>query len=54
MCSCHYPRMLCHVFLSQVEYKFVCFVFMQLIKNHIQNVICPVVIVIIGSEKSTF
>ena len=26
MCSCHYPRMLCHVFWSQVEYKIVCFI----------------------------
>ena len=26
-CSCHYPRMLCHVFWSQVEYKIVCFIF---------------------------
>ena len=25
-CSCHYPRMLCHVFWSQVEYKIVCFI----------------------------
>ena len=27
VCSCHYPRMLCHVFWSQVEYKIVCFIF---------------------------
>ena len=26
MCSCHYPRMLCHIFWSQVEYKIVCFI----------------------------
>ena len=26
VCSCHYPRMLCHVFWSQVEYKIVCFI----------------------------
>ena len=26
MCSCHYPRMLCHVFWNQVEYKIVCFI----------------------------
>ena len=26
-CSCHYPRMLCHVFWSQVEYKIVCFIY---------------------------
>ena len=25
-CSCHYPRMLCHVFWSQVGYKIVCFI----------------------------
>ena len=25
-CSCHYPRMLCHVFWSQVDYKIVCFI----------------------------
>ena len=25
-CSCHYPRMLCQVFWSQVEYKIVCFI----------------------------
>ena len=25
-CICHYPRMLCHVFWSQVEYKIVCFI----------------------------
>ena len=25
-CSCHYPRMLCHVFWSQVEYKIVYFI----------------------------
>ena len=25
-CSCHYPRMLCHVFWSQVEYKIICFI----------------------------
>ena len=24
--SCHYPRMLCHVFCSQAEYKIVCFI----------------------------
>ena len=28
-CSCHYPRMLCHVFWSQVEYKIVCFIYLQ-------------------------
>ena len=28
MCSCHYPRMLCHVFRSQVEYKIVCFIYL--------------------------
>ena len=28
MCSCHsYPRIQCHVFWSQVEYKIVCFIF---------------------------
>ena len=27
VCSCHYPRMLCHVFWSQVEYKIVCFIY---------------------------
>ena len=26
MYSCHYPRMLCHVFWSQVEYKIICFI----------------------------
>ena len=26
MCSCHYPRMLCHGFWSQVEYKIICFI----------------------------
>ena len=25
-CSCHYPRMPCHVFWSQAEYKIVCFI----------------------------
>ena len=25
-CGCHYPRMLCHVFWSQIEYKIVCFI----------------------------
>ena len=29
MCSCHYPRMLCHVFWSQVEYKIVCFIIIR-------------------------
>ena len=27
MCSCYYPRMLCHVFWSQVKYKIVCFIY---------------------------
>ena len=26
MCSCHYPRMLCYVFWSQIEYRIVCFI----------------------------
>ena len=26
MCSCHYPRMLCHIFWSQVEYEIICFI----------------------------
>ena len=29
VCSCHYPRMLCHVFWSQVEYKIVCFIYVD-------------------------
>ena len=33
MCSCHYPRMLCHVFWSQVEYKIVCFILENLLKD---------------------
>ena len=28
-CSCHYPRMLCHVFWCQVEYKIVCFILLN-------------------------
>ena len=28
-CNCHYPRMLCHVFWSQVEYKIVCFIYLS-------------------------
>ena len=31
VCSCHYPRMLCHVFWSQVEYKIVCFISVYLL-----------------------
>ena len=32
-CSCHYPRMLCHVFWSQVKYKIVCFISTFLLKK---------------------
>ena len=27
-CGCHYPRMLCHVFWSQVEYKIIRFIYL--------------------------
>ena len=36
VCSCHYPRMLCYVFCSQVEYKIVCFIYM-FITMHLQR-----------------
>ena len=34
-CSCHYPRMLCHVFWSQVEYKIVCFIIKNLLQQYV-------------------
>ena len=46
MCSCHYPRMLCHVFWSQVEYKIVCFIIIDnnegLINQIIQAMLCNI------------
>ena len=41
-CSCHYPRMLCHVFWSQVEYKIVCFISAVLgnVVNHDLGKLC--------------
>ena len=39
-CSCPYPRMLCHVFWSQVEYKIVCFIWEIITRLKISC--CPV------------
>ena len=39
-CSCHYPRMLCHVFWSQVEYKIVYFIYLRMTatgRSYVQN-----------------
>ena len=42
VCSCHYPRMLCHVFWSQVEYKIVCFIYYYYqVEEDITNVPVP-------------
>ena len=38
-CSCHYPRMLCHVFWSQVEYKIVCFIYPVGVLHHYNFII---------------